>query len=369
MERRRGFTRYLSPSRIKNAENEPASNRRRPDGELVWCHATSQSHAQIAQRLADRLANMRPDIYLLLTASSNVNLKDPMSGSVICEPLPEDTPGAADRFLDHWRPDICVWTAGDIKPTLLGFAHRRGIPLYLVDADEVHLSRPGWRWLPTASQLALRNFSMIMTRNSATEHYLRRRIGLRDVRITVTGALGEESKPLPYVESDREELTGLLRGRPVWLAARLHPDEIETVLEANAAIIRKSHRTLLVVAPEDLSNVDRFHSALQASGLRYITWSEGKLPDETTQVILADTPGELGLWYRVAPISFMGCSLIAGTQGSDPNEPAAHGSAILYGPNIRAHLDTFSPVCRGRRGPDRKGCHDPCCGGSADHPA
>ena len=76
--------------------------------------------------------------------------------------------------------------------------------------------------------------------------------------------------------------------------------------------------------------------------MRYVEWNEGGLPDETTQVILADDPEDLGLWYRLAPITFMGSSLITEAFGSDPNEPAAHGSAILYGPNVRQYLETYS---------------------------
>ena len=106
--------------------------------------------------------------------------------------------------MDHWSPDICVWTAGDIKPAILGQAQKRGMPMFLVDADEARLSSPGWRWLPSATQQALRRFTMILARNAATEQYLRRRIGVRDTQISVTGALWEESKPLPYAETDRE---------------------------------------------------------------------------------------------------------------------------------------------------------------------
>ena len=105
---------------------------------------------------------------------------------------------------------------------------------------------------------------------------------------------------------------------------------------------RLSHRLLLILAPADPSDSEAFHKTLRARGLRYVTWSEGALPGEITQAILADTEGEMGLWYRIAPVSFMGSSLIAGYGGSDPNEPAAHGSAILYGPNIRNHIDTYS---------------------------
>lgn len=331
---------YLALARAR-PEGAGAAPPPRPGGPLVWCHATTRTHAEVALQLADRLAQVRPDVHHLLTAEPEI-LPAEAVGNVILQPVPPDSAGAAQRFLAHWRPDLCIWTAGDLKPTLLTQAHRRGVGLYLVDADEARLSRPGWRLLPDSTRATLRRFTMIMARSRATETFLRRRVGLWDADITVTGALREVSRPLPCNESDREELSTLLGGRPVWLAARLQREELGTVLRANTMIMRMSHRVLLVIVPANTEESPAFHAALQAAGLRYVTWSEGTLPDEATQAILADTSGEMGLWYRIAPISFMGSSLVSGGQGCDPHEPAAHGSAILYGPNIRACLTAYS---------------------------
>ena len=332
---------YLTSARPRPASDQ-AEAQPRPEGALLWWQAATRSHVDVALQLARRLARSRPGIHVLLTAAPDNLPQNTQSTDVIARALPADDGGAAQAFIRHWRPDVGVWTAGDLKPALLAAAHRQGMPLFLVDADEARLSHAGWRFLSDSTRTSLRRFSTIMARTPATEAFLRRKLGLRDGQISVTGALREESRPLPCNASDREELSALLRGRPVWLAAWLQPDEIATVLAANQAITRMSHRVVLVVAPATPEDSAPFHHALRASGLSYIAWSEGALPDEMTQVILADTRGELGLWYRIAPISFMGSSLMSGMHGSNPNEPAAHGSAILYGPNIGDHLGTYS---------------------------
>jgi len=314
----------------------------RPAGELVWFHAITQSHADVALRLADRLTAGRPGLHLLLTADADALPPEPPTSNVILGALPDDAGATAQAFLGHWRPDVCIWSGGNLRPVVLGAAHGRGIPLLLVDAEETRLSRPVWRWLPDSTRQTLKRFSMIMARDASTESLLRRRFRMHNARIMVTGTLREESKPLPYNEDDHQELSAILRRRLVWLAARLRPEEIDIVLQANRQVIRLSHRMLLIVAPDDPENAGPFHEALEREGLRYVTWSEGTLPDETTQVILADTPGEMGLWYRIAPICFLGGSLCDGAHGSDPSEPAAHGAAILYGPNIRTYLSAYS---------------------------
>lgn len=314
----------------------------RPEGEVVWYQATTPDHADLAEELAERLTRDRPGLHVLLTGAPGILAEwSPCSGVLAC-PLPGDDGPAVQAFVEHWRPDIGIWTAGEVRPALLAAADRSGVPLYLVDADAAHLPGTSWRFIPSATRAALRRFGLIMARSSADEIALRRRLGLRDAAITVTGPLRVTSKPLPFDQGDHEELSALLRARPVWLAAHLRPEEAEIVLQANAGIIRVSHRALVVMAPERPERSAPFREALEAAGLRYVAWSEGARPDETTQAILADTAGELGLWYRIAPISFMGGSLVPGGPGSDPDEPAAHGSAILYGPNIRDHVAAYA---------------------------
>jgi 3-deoxy-D-manno-octulosonic-acid transferase len=340
-----GWLRLRDRLRATRQTQEQTDTPHRPEGELLWCHATSQPHISMALRLADRLGQAKPDLHVLLTTAPDLPAPDLQQSGVFYAQLPEESSEATRSFLAHWSPDLCAWTGGDLRPVLLAEAQKQGVPLTLLDADRARLSPPGWRLLPGGPKQTLQRFDHIMARDRATESHLRRRIGLRDATITVTGRLQDISKPLPYNESDREELAALLLGRPVWLAAKLQPEEAATVLAAHQAVIRFSHRALLILAPDQVGDeaaLQPFIEAAREAGLRCLRWSEGRLPDEITQVILADTPGEMGLWYRVAPICFMGSSLTSGTHGSDPNEPAAHGSAILYGPNIRNHLDPYS---------------------------
>jgi len=165
---------------------------------------------------------------------------------------------------------------------------------------------------------------------------------VKDTEISVTGPFQEGAIALGYNESDREDLASLLRGRPVWLGAMIQPTELDTIMDAHRRVSRLAHRSLLVIVPDDPAEGLRFKARLRAQGWRVAVWSEGAMPEETTQVLLADTFGELGLWYRLAPITFMGSSLESGQWGRDPNEPAAHGSAILYGPNVRRYLSSYS---------------------------
>lgn len=331
---------YLALSRRASQPPAPAG-RPRPDGELIWAHAVEPSHADALCQMAERLAAQRPGLHMLMTTRQDDVLKQTKGASIIRERLPEDNVSHAEAFLDHWAPDICLWTGGDLQPAFIACAEQRDVPLYLIDAEERLLDKAAWRWFPALSRTVLERFAMILARNANTARFLKR-LGVRENEISITGPFQEGALTLPYAESDREELAGLLRGRPVWLAAMVQPQELDTLLEAHREASRLAHRAMLVLVPDDPATGPEFKKRLDSGGWRSVVWSEGSLPEETTQVLLADTRGEMGLWYRLAPITFMGSSLEAGQWGRDPNEPAAHGSAILYGPNVRRYLSGYS---------------------------
>jgi len=313
----------------------------RPDGPLIWAHAIDSARADTLIDLSHRLALQRPDLHMILTGSEPAPPRLKPGKSVIWQDMPDDTGPAAEVFMDHWRPDICLWTGGDLKPALLVTAANRDIPLYLVDADEACLDRPAWRWFPDLPRAVLSRFVEIHARSDAAARLLRR-LGAPSGILRVTGPFQEGALSLPFDASDREEMARILRGRPVWLAAMVQTGELDTVLEAHEKLSRVAHRSLLMLVPDNLADSHAFAQHLTDTGWRYVTWSEGEMPGEATQVVLADTRGEMGLWYRLATVTFMGSSLLSGHHGRDPNEPAAHGSAIIHGPNVTRYADRYA---------------------------
>ncbi len=320
----------------------------RPGGAVVWGHATSLEHANALVQLVERLSAQRGQssrvegggLHLLLTTGAEVALSSHPRALTIHQPLEGDAAATADAFLAHWRPDVCLWTGGGLRPALLTAADDAGVPLILVDAEASLLERPGWRWLPDVTGALLGRFQRVMARSEATARSLRR-MGVPEDRLTVTGLFQEGAIALPYHEALRDEMAGALRGRPIWLAAMVRHAELEIVLAAHQQASRLSHRLFLILVPDDLDETAAFRDSLRKAKLRHAIWSHGGMPEETTQVLLADTRGDMGLWYRLATISLMGSSLLPGMGGSDPNEPAAHGSAIVYGPNVGRYLSSY----------------------------
>lgn len=329
-------------ARMRNgAAHTPRPDRRRPDGPLVWAHATSGDHANALVQLADRLAALHPRMHMLLSTPDDLPAPGHAHPAVIHQTLPEDSTAGAEAFLDHWAPDLCLWTGGSLRPAMITCTARRGIAMFLVDAQEARLRRANWRLGPDMPRALLRQFSVILTRDAATARQLQR-LRLKTAQIDVSGVFQEGAIALPHDERLREEMAAQLRGRPVWLAAMVQPGELDTVLRAHRSVSRLAHRLFLILVPDDETRADLYRAELERGGWRYCVWSEGEEPHETTQILLADTRGEMGLWYRLATIAFMGSSLVSGATGRDPNEPAAHGAAILYGPDVSRYLASYA---------------------------
>ena len=315
--------------------------REKPEETIVWGHATSPARAASLLQIGARLHASRPEITLLLTTPPDMQVPEHLRDYVIWQSLPDDTVSNSEAFLAHWEPAICLWTGGFLRPALIHCAAKQDLPLFLIDVDEDGFNGSRWRWMPDLVRANLNDFSAIMVR-SGTAVQMLRRMGVPETDVTFTGPLQEGGSALKCNEQEREEMALAFAGRPVWLAAMAQLSEVETLLKAHRKSSRKAHRLLLILVPDNEAQGSDFLEVLKQEGLRVAVWSEGEIPDETTQVFLADTHGDMGLWYRLAPVCFMASSLVPGYGGRDPFEPAALGSAILYGPNVSRYLSAYT---------------------------
>jgi len=211
--------------------------------------------------------------------------------------------------------------------------------MMIVNARMSKASHDRWRFLRGMARSLLNRFDEALVQDDITAMYLRR-LGMPAERMHVTGTLKEGAAALPCDEAERREMTEHLGGRPVWLAASTHDGEEHIVLEAHRIALRVNPRLLLILAPRHPNRGDEIAQMLQTERWRFNRRTAGEMPDADAQVYLADTMGELGLWYRVAPISLVGGSLQP-IGGHNPFEPAALGSAILHGPYVTNFVDIY----------------------------
>ena len=335
------LTAYLALARghdrlIAEAAQWPA----RPAEPVLWLHSDTVTRLDTLLTLVKRLRFQRDDFALLLTCDSVTGDRFESEGYHVGAP-PAESLSDVGRFLDHWRPDILVWAGNGLRPALIHETSRSGCHMLLVDAADTPWRQPAKRFLPDASAGALSLFHNILAQDKRAASRLRR-MGVSDNRIEVTSPLEPEIFPLSSPDGLHEELTTALAGRPVWLAANMERGEADDILRAHRRAARLAHRLLLIAVPADPADEPMIADLCVEIGLRLARWEHGAMPDENTQVLLAGDDGELGLWYRLAPLSFLGGSLVGQTGGQSPMMAAALGSAILYGPNVGRHLDAYS---------------------------
>ncbi|MBC7139507.1 MAG: 3-deoxy-D-manno-octulosonic acid transferase [Defluviimonas sp.] len=301
-------------------------------GPLVWLHPGPGTRAQGLVQLAQQMRRARRALRFVLTLPPGQELPAGFPAGTVLLPAPPESLPVMRAFLDRLRPDVAVLTGPDLPPVLIHEAHARGVPLILADAQ---MTLAGWkarRWRSGLTAALLSRFTAVLAQDGDSARRLRLLAGRR-LKVEVTGPLEETTEPLPCNETERESLAALLRTRPVWFASACAPEDEQAVLAAHARASQHAHRMLLILAPADPARGPALAARLAAEGWEVALRSAEQEPEEQVQVLIADTEGEIGLWYRLAPVTFMGGTLHPGTCGRSPFEPAALGSAILYGPH------------------------------------
>ena len=335
--------------RLRQGKEDPARWREklgldggtRPEGALVWLHAVSVGEGLSVLPLL-RALTARGDVHVLMTCTTVTAmglLAERVPERVILRYLPLDFPGPVGRFLSRWRPDVAVMVESEFWPRLMHETHARGIPMILANARISDRSARRWGRMRGLAAALLGRFTLLAAPDAAMAARLVA-LGAEAGRVRVTGTLKRAAERLPVDGAERDRLRGVLAGRPVWLAASTHPGEEAVVVAAHRALCARLPGAALILAPRHPVRGDEVADVIAAAGLSQGRRSRGEGP--AGQVYLADTLGEMGLWFDLCPVSFVGGSLVAGIGGHNAYEPALHGSAILHGPEVGNFADLYA---------------------------
>ncbi len=354
------FTRLAAPVtplilawRTRRGKEEPArrperyglASVARPPGFLVWFHAASVGEANAALPVIEAIAAERPEVRLLLTTATVTSAK--LAGARLPRGVPHqfiplDNQTFMQRFLRHWRPDLAVLVESEIWPNLVLETKALGVPLILINGRMSASSFRRWRRRPSLSRPLFSAFDLVLAQNDGLAE---RFAQLGVSRALDIGNLKADAPPPPVDLPGRRKLDTALAGRTMWLAASTHPGEDEIVAAAHLKM-KPSHPDLLtVIVPRHPERGPVIAEQLKALALAVALRSEGTLPGPKTDIYVADTIGELGLFYVLAPVAFIGGSL-AERGGQNPVEPIKLGAAVLTGPNWQNFPDTYAKLLR-----------------------
>jgi 3-deoxy-D-manno-octulosonic-acid transferase len=327
------------PARLRERRGEPIIAR--PTGSLVWVHGASVGEVTAVMPL---VAHIRAAGFQVLVTSGTVTsaelAQQRLPAGAIHQFVPLDAPRFVTRFLNHWRPDLALFVESDLWPNLILISAARNIPLVLVNGRLSQRSFLRWGYVPQTISALLRRLDLCLAQSPADA---KRYSDLGGPRVTTTGNLKLDVPAPPVDAAELEAIKSAIADRVVVAAASTHPGEEAPVIDAHRGLRQNFPQLLTIIAPRHPERGAAIADLATASGLTTALRSRGERPDARTDIYIADTVGELGLIYRLAPIVFMGGSLI-GHGGQNPIEAVKLGAAILHGPHIWNFADIYSAL-------------------------
>ena len=326
-------------TRIAERRGYPGINR--PEGRLVWLHGASVGETVALMPLVSKLLARGLNVLVTSGTVTSANLlARRLPAPAIHQYLPLDVPRYMRRFLDYWRPEIGLICESEIWPNLMIEAHRRNIPLVMVNGRMSARSFARWRKMPTAARAMVSGFEMCLAQSRGDGERLAQ---LGASRVSIAGNLKFDVPPPPADPSALAMLDGLVAGRPLWLAASTHPGEDEQIVDVHLRLRDSLPGLLTIIVPRHPARGTEIERMVQDSGLSVGRRAAGLSPDSAIEVYVADTLGETGLFFRLAPVVFMGATLVP-NGGHNPIEPAKLGAAIVHGPHVANAEDVFAAL-------------------------
>jgi 3-deoxy-D-manno-octulosonic-acid transferase len=327
--------------RLKRGKEDPVRFRERqglpgkirPPGPLVWIHAASVGEATAMLALIERLLRERPALQILVTTGTVTSarmLQTRLPSRAWHQFTPVDLPRWVGRFLDHWRPDLALWVESELWPNLILETHARGVPMVLLNGRLSARSFARWQWFPGLIRPVLGAFALCLAPDHEQAERLRQ-LGARSV--AVAGDLKAAADALPVDALQLESLRRQIGRRPVWLAASTHAGEETIIADVHHELSMSRSKLLTIIVPRHPARGDAIAAMLSDRRLRAARRSQGEPITGRTDIYLADTMGELGLFYAAAGIAFVGGSLVA-RGGHNPFEAARLDCAVLHGPHV-----------------------------------
>lgn len=332
------------PARLD--ERTGVAGLQRPSGSLIWFHGASVGESQSMLILIDALLARDPALNILVTTGTVTSaqlMKRRLPESAFHQYYPLDNPAWVARFLDHWRPDLAIWMESELWPAMLSALKAREIPAALVNARLSPRSFRRWKRAGTGIASLLSTFSACLTQTEEDAAFYR---ALGAGNVIVSDNLKYSAAPLPCDLTDLQDLRAATENRILWLYASTHNAEEEIACRLHVTLKDKIPNLLTIIAPR---HPERRHDILAAcekySLNMHLRGTEKALPEKEDQIYIADTMGELGLFYRLCPLACIGRTFsLDGGGGHNPIEAAQLGCAVLHGPHVQNLAQIFEDL-------------------------
>lgn len=342
---------FVLRRRLKDGKEDPArmqeriglTGRTRPDGPLAWIHGASVGESLSVLPLVERFRAEHPSINILVTTGTVTSARlmaERLPKGAIHQFIPVDHPRFVRAFLNHWRPDAAFFVESEFWPNLLIETKKTARYMALVNGRVSPKSYAEWKSKQQTIRFLLSHFDNLIAQDKQNAERLTELSGREVISY---GNLKNAAPPLPGDVEEEARILADLNGKPFWLAASTHPGEEEAIITAHKALRVEHPGMVTILAPRHPERGEEIASLAAEAGVNTRRRSKGERIQPSTDIYLADTLGELGLFYRLVNAAFVGGSLVE-KGGHNPLEPARLGCAILHGPHIFNFSETYADI-------------------------
>lgn len=331
---------YLNQRKARGKEDFTRFNERlgmpvadRPSGTLIWLHAASVGESLSMLPLIEKLLEDRPGCHLMLTTGTVTSaklMKERLPERAFHQYIPVDRPSYVRRFLNHWRPDIALWAESEFWPNIITDTRARNIPMVLVNGRVSPKSFAGWQRARGLIKTLLSCFTLCL---GQSDNDVERLNQLGSPNSKNLGNLKFAVPALPADEAELTKLKSIIGDRPVWLSASTHPGEEEIIARVHQKLKTAHPGLLTLIVPRHPGRGKDILKVLRPLGIISALRSKGDPIEDETDIYIANTMGELGLFFRLTEIAFMGKSLVP-LGGQNPLEALRLDCAVLHGPHM-----------------------------------
>ena len=317
----------------------------RPKGKLFWLHGASVGESVSMLPLINKILETYPDAHVMVTTGTVTSadvMQKRLPERAFHQFIPIDNPIFTTRFVKYWHPDVALWFESELWPAVLSSIKRKNIPLILINGRISNKTFKRWQQFDFICKELLNCFTFCLGQ-SDEDAYRLRVLGAKDA--ICLGNLKYAGLPLPIDEKSKKDLTKQFGKRPLWLASSTHDDEEVRIAKVHKRLKEKFPDLLTIIAPRHPNRGEDIVKEINKIGLSAALRSKQEKVTPETDVYVANTIGEMGLWYDLSKIVFIGGSLIP-HGGQNFIEPSRVRDAVIVGPHMHNFTDAMNRAKR-----------------------
>ncbi len=340
--------RYVEKRKQKGKEDIARFNERigrpkmpRPEGKLFWLHGASVGESISMLPLINKILETYPDSHVMVTTGTVTSadvMQKRLPERAFHQFIPIDNPIFTTRFVKYWHPDVALWFESEFWPAVLSSIKRKNIPLILINGRISNKTFKRWQQFDFVCKELLGCFNLCLGQ-SEEDAYRLKVLGAKET--LCLGNIKYAGLPLPIDENAKKAILKQIGERKFWLASSTHEDEEVRIAKVHKRLMEKFTDLLTIIAPRHPNRGEDIANEIQKLDLNTALRSKGEKITPDTNIYIADTIGEMGLWYDIANIVFIGGSLIP-HGGQNFIEPSRVRDAVIVGPHMYNFTDAMS---------------------------